>query len=119
MLIMTVTNSDKSSVSVAIRFLLKVTKRTFQQKVHSSLTLRCRINWESQNKPRGWRSLLNLIIGGRGFDISIYSLISVMNEKKRHKCLILMLNLKVSKESRSEASKDKIIIKKVSNISIN
>ena len=40
---MTVTNSDKSSVSVATRCLLKVTKRTFQQKVHSSLTLRCRI----------------------------------------------------------------------------
>ena len=42
-----------------------------------------------------------------------------MNEKKRHKCLILMLNLKVSKETKSEAGKNKIIIKRVSNISIN
>ena len=32
MLIMTVTNSDKSSVSVATRLLLKVNKKTFQQK---------------------------------------------------------------------------------------
>ena len=30
-----------------------------------------------------------------------------MNEKKRHKCLILMLKLKVSKQTRSEASKNK------------
>ena len=82
MLIMTVTNSDKNSVSVATRLLLKVTKRTFQQKVHSSLALRCRINGGSQNKWKGWRSFLNLINGGRGFDISIYSLISVMNEKR-------------------------------------
>ena len=82
MLIMTVTNSDKSSVSVATRFLLKVTKRTFQQKVHSSLALRCQINEGSQNKRRGWRSLLNLINGGRGFDMSKYSLISVMNERR-------------------------------------
>ena len=79
---MTVTNSDKRSVSVATRLLLKVTKRTFQQKVHSSLTLGRRINEGSQNKRRGWRSLLNLINGGRGFDISKYSLISVMNEKR-------------------------------------
>ena len=49
---MAVTNSDKSSVKVATRFLLEVTKRAFQQKVHSSLTLRCQINEESQNKSR-------------------------------------------------------------------
>ena len=35
---MTVTNSDKISVIVATEFLLKVTKRTFQRKVHSSVT---------------------------------------------------------------------------------
>ena len=71
-----------SSVKVATRFLLKVTKRTFQQKVHSSLTLGRRINKGSQNKPRGWRSLLNLINWGRGLDILKYSLILVMNEKR-------------------------------------
>ena len=36
-----------------------------------------------------------------------------MNEKS-HKCLILMFNLKVSKQTRSEASKNKVIIKRVS-----
>ena len=41
-----------------------------------------------------------------------------MNEK-RDKCLILMLNLKVSKQTRSEASKNKVIIKRVSNMLIN
>ena len=85
MLITTVTNSDKSSVSVTTRFLLKVTKKTFQQKVYSSLNLRCRINGaggRSQNEPRGWRYLLNLVNGGREFDISIYSLILVMSEKR-------------------------------------
>ena len=45
-------------------------------------------------------------------------LISAMNEK-RDKCLILMLNLKVSKQTRSEASKNKEVIKGPSNISIN
>ena len=80
-LIMTVKNSDKNSISVATRFFLKVTKRTFQQKVHSYLTLRCRINGGSHNKRRDWITLLNLISEGRGFDISKYSLISVMNEK--------------------------------------
>ena len=55
----------------------------------------------------------------REVGISKYRLISVMNEKKRHKCLILMLNLKVGKQKRSEASKSKVIIKSVSNISIN
>ena len=62
--------------------------------------------------------MLNLKNGGKGFDISKYSLISVMNEK-RNKYLILMLNLTVSKQTRSEASKKKVIIKRVSNISIN
>ena len=41
-----------------------------------------------------------------------------MNEK-RDKYLILMINLKVSKQTRSEASKNKVIIKRVLNISIN
>ena len=53
-----------------------------------------------------------------GVGISRYPLISVTNEK-RDKCLMLMLNLKVSKQARSEASKNKVIIKRVSNISIN
>ena len=39
--------------------------------------------------------------------------------EKGHKCLILMINLKVSKQTRSEASRNKVIIKRVSNISIN
>ena len=38
---------------------------------------------------------------------------------KRHKCLILMLNLKESKQKRSEASKNKVESKRLSNISIN
>ena len=54
--------------------------------------------------------------GGRNFKISI----NIGNEwKKRHECLILMLNLKISKQTRSEASKNKVIIKRVWNISIN
>ena len=56
-------------------------------------------------------------INGRG-GISKYPLILVMNEK-RNKGLILMLNLKLSKQIRSEASKNKVIIKRLSNISIN
>ena len=39
-----------------------------------------------------------------------------INETKRHKCL--MLNLKVSKQTTSEASNNKVIIKRVSNISV-
>ena len=78
----------------------------------------CRIKEGCQNKRRGWRSLLNLINEGRGFGIPKYSLISVMNEK-RDKCLMFMLNLKVSKQRRSEASKNKVKIKKVSHISMN
>ena len=46
--------------------------------------------------------------------------VNIGNElKKRHNCLILMLNLKESKETRSEASKNKVIFKRISNISIN
>ena len=55
---------------------------------------------------------------GGGGGISKYPLISVMNEK-RDKCLILMLNLTVSKHTRSEAGKNKVIIKRVSNILMN
>ena len=52
----------------------------------------------------------------RNFKISV----NIGNEwKKGHKCLILMLNLKVSKQTGSEASKNKVIIKRISNISIN
>ena len=68
----------------------------------------------------GERSLLNLInggVGGRGgFKISV----NIGNGwKKRHKCLILVLSLKVSKQTRSETSKNKVTIKRVSNIAIN
>ena len=38
---------------------------------------------------------------------------------KTDKCLILMLNLKVSKRTRSEPIKNKVIIKRVSNKSVN
>ena len=58
------------------------------------------------------------IHGGVGVSNILKPLISVMNEK-RDKCLTLMLNLKVSKQTRSEASKNKVIIKRVSNISRN
>ena len=54
--------------------------------------------------------------GGQNIKISV----NIGNEpKKGHKCLILMLNLKVSKQTTSEASKNKVIIKRVSIISIN
>ena len=60
-----------------------------------------------QNKREDLRSLLNLINGGvkinREVGISKYPLISVTNEK-RDKCFKLVLNLKVSKQTRSEAS---------------
>ena len=52
--------------------------------------------------------MLNSINGGMGFDILKYSLVSVMNEK-RDKCLILILDLKVNKHTRYEASKCKVI----------
>ena len=41
-----------------------------------------------------------------------------MNEK-RDINVVLMLNLKVSKRTRSEASKNKVTVKRVSNIAIN
>ena len=63
--------------------------------------------------------MLNLIDGRGEVGISKNLLISVMNEKKRHKCLIVMFNLKVRKETRSEANNNKVIIKRVSKISIN
>ena len=53
-------------------------------------------------------------MGGR---VGKNSLISVMNEKI-NKCLILMLNPKVSKQT-SEVNMNKVTIKRVSNISIN
>ena len=61
-------------------------------------------------------------INGRGVEINGGGLefqksVNIGYEwKKRHKCLTLMLNLRVSKRTKSEASKDKIIIKRVSNI---
>ena len=69
------------------------------------------------NKQDGRRSLSNLINGGgRNFKISV----NVGNEwKKRHRCLILMLNLRVSKQTRSEVRKNKVITKRVSKILIN
>ena len=76
---MTITNSGESSVSVGTRVLLKVTKRTFQQKLHSSLTLGCGINE----------------IGVKIRDINKYS--------------IFKLDLKISRQTRSEASKNKVI----------
>ena len=46
--------------------------------------------------------------------------INISNEWKNiHGCLILMINLKVSKQAKSEASKNKVIIKRISNLSIN
>ena len=66
---------------------------------------------------RGWEIFVKFnkrrvkINGGVG--ISKYPLISEMNQK-RDKWLILMLILKVSKHTRSEASKSKIIMNRVS-----
>ena len=54
-------------------------------------------------------------VGGVG--ISKYPLISVTNEKRHN--LILMLNLEVSKQTSSEVSNIKVMIKRASNISIN
>ena len=50
--------------------------------------------------------MLNLINGGVG--LSKNPLISVTNEKKRHKLLMLMLKLKVSKQIGSAVSKNKV-----------
>ena len=65
------------------------------------------------NKRGGEGVKINRRVG-----VSKYPLISVTNEK-RDKCFKLVLNLKVSKQTRSEASKNKVIIKIVSNIPIN
>ena len=64
------------------------------------------------NKTGGRGSKIFLINGGsRNFKKSV----NICNEsKKRHKCLILMLNLKVSERTGSEASENKVIIKRVS-----
>ena len=46
-------------------------------------------------------------MGGRGQKLK--KSVNISNEwKKKHKCLILILKLKVSKKTRSEASKNKI-----------
>ena len=56
---------------------------------------------------------------GTGGGPNFKKFVNSSNEwKKRHKCLILMLNLKVSKQTRGEASKNKAVIKRVSKISI-
>ena len=81
--------------------------------------------WNIPEGGGGYRFLLNLTNGAgvvkinRGVGISKNPLILVMNEKKTHKSLILMLNLKVSNQTRSEASKNKVIIKRASITSIN
>ena len=82
-------------------------------------TLRClingevKINWglEIFIKSNKWGSQ-NKQGGGQNFKISIN--ISNISQK----CLIFMLNLKVSKQ-RSDNSNNKVIIKRVSKISIN
>ena len=57
---------------------------------------------------------------GEGRDWNFKKSVNIGDEwKKRHKCLILMLNLTVNKRTRSEAGKNKVIIKRVSYISIN
>ena len=62
---------------------------------------------------------LRCLINGRGV-LEFQKFVNIGNEwKKRHQCLILMLNLRVSKRTKSENSKNKVIIKRVSNISIN
>ena len=63
------------------------------------LTLRCPLNG-------GWRFLLNLInegfkINGGGWNFQ--KSVNIGNEwKMRHKCLILMLNIKVSRRNKQE-----------------
>ena len=54
--------------------------------------------------------------GGRNLN----KFVNIANEwKKRHKCLVMMLNIKVNNWTRNEASKSKVIIKRVSDISTN
>ena len=51
--------------------------------------------------------------GGQNFKKSV----NIGNERKKlHKCLILMLNLKVSKQTRNDGNKNKVIIKSVKHI---
>ena len=46
--------------------------------------------------------------GGRNLN----KFVNIANKrKKRHKCLVLMLNIKVNNWTRNEASKSKVIIK--------
>ena len=76
---------------------------------------------------KNWRFFKNLINGGVGGGKSkggggwnFKKFVNISNEwKNTHGCLILMLNLKVSKQAKSEASKNKVIIKRISNLSIN
>ena len=78
------------------------------------------------NKPRNGRGGSEIFFkfnkqgvgdGVGGVRISKYPLISVTNEKRHN--LILMLNLEVSKQTSSEVSNIKVMIKRASNISIN
>ena len=76
-------------------------------------TLRCLINGGS-NK-RGLEIFVKFNkqgvkingCGGGVVGVSKNLLTSVMNEKKKHKCLILMLNYKVSKQARTELVRTK------------
>ena len=85
------------------------------QETQSSSTVKRRlqekITWAQNKRGKGVEDFSNK----RGV-VGIFKspLTLVMNEK-RDKCLVLMLNLKVSKRTRSEASKNKLIIKRVSN----
>ena len=69
-------------------------------------------------KTGGWRFLLTLINGWvkiNGGDQKKF--VNIGNEwKKRHKYLILMLNLKVSTQTRSDASMNKAVIKSIKHI---
>ena len=63
------------------------------------------------NKREGGQNKL-----GEGV-LEFQKFVNIGNEwKKRHQCLILMLNLRVSIRTKSENSKNKVIIKRVSNI---
>ena len=51
---------------------------------------------------------LRCLINGRGV-LEFQKFVNIGNEwKKRHQCLILMLNLRVSIRTKSEASKNKV-----------
>ena len=77
-----------------------------------------------EGRGGGVVGVINLIKGGVKINVgggwNFNKSVNIGNEwKNRHECLILVLNLKVSKQTRSEASKNKVIIKRVSNKSIN